>query len=290
MQPPQARHSSARCWPPPRCCWRPAEPARSGSDDLTLYNGQHEQTTAALVSAFERQSGIKVERPLRRRGHARQPDPAGGRQLPGRRLLQREHAGAGSACASTGCSRRSAPSTLAAVPSRYSSPRGRLGRGLGARLGARLQHRQADARRSCPSSILELAEPKWRGKLGFAPSETDFQPLITSVIRFDGAAAGGTLAEGAAGERHGLPRQRDGRRAGQQRRERSSGPINHYYWYRLREEVGAGGMHSALTTSHPGDPGDLRRRLRRGDAAVEHPPGGGTGVPRVPGQPRRARR
>ena len=42
---------------------------------------------------------------------------------------------------------------------------------------------------SLPNSILELAEPRWKGKVGIAPSETDFQPLITSITKFYGAAA-----------------------------------------------------------------------------------------------------
>src|SRR6185312_16289592 len=32
-----------------------------GSDTLTLYNGQHPQTTQALVCAFERETGIDVK-------------------------------------------------------------------------------------------------------------------------------------------------------------------------------------------------------------------------------------
>ena len=33
--------------------------------------------------------------------------------------------------------------------------------------------------------------------------------------------------------------------------------INHYYWYRLRDEVGSSGMHSALATFAPHDDGYL---------------------------------
>ena len=35
------------------------------------------------------------------------------------------------------------------------------------------------------------------------------------------------------------------------------GPINHYYWYRLRDEIGQSGLHSALATFAPGDDGYL---------------------------------
>ena len=33
----------------------------SGSQTITLYNAQHEQTTAALIAAFTKQTGIKVK-------------------------------------------------------------------------------------------------------------------------------------------------------------------------------------------------------------------------------------
>jgi iron(III) transport system substrate-binding protein len=39
--------------------------------------------------------------------------------------------------------------------------------------------------------------------------------------------------------------------------ESTVGIINHYYWYRLREEVGESGMHSALHYYAPHDPGYL---------------------------------
>ena len=34
-----------------------------------------------------------------------------------------------------------------------------------------------------PSSVLELADPKWKGKIGIAPAETDFQPIVASVAK-----------------------------------------------------------------------------------------------------------
>ena len=34
-----------------------------------------------------------------------------------------------------------------------------------------------------PTSVMQLADPKYQGKLGIAPGETDFQPIVTSVMR-----------------------------------------------------------------------------------------------------------
>ena len=56
--------------------------ASSGGDapanGLVLYNGQHEQTTQALVSAFEKQTGIQVTVRNGDEDHARRADHAGG--------------------------------------------------------------------------------------------------------------------------------------------------------------------------------------------------------------------
>ena len=56
--------------------------AGSGGDapanGLILYSGQHEQTTQALVSAFEKQTGIKVTVRNGDEDHARRADHAGG--------------------------------------------------------------------------------------------------------------------------------------------------------------------------------------------------------------------
>ena len=37
-----------------------ASPASLTGQSITLYNGQHEQTTSKLVSAFEKRTGVKV--------------------------------------------------------------------------------------------------------------------------------------------------------------------------------------------------------------------------------------
>ena len=83
-----------------------------------------------------------------------------------------------------------------------------------------------------------------KGKVGFAPSETDFQPLVTSISSSNGARSAESWLKALRRTAKRLPRQRDGRLAGQQR-QAALGPINHYYWYRLRREQGEGETHSA---------------------------------------------
>ena len=52
---------SADCWPAAAPPARPqARPRAAQGESITLYSGQHEQTTNGLVTAFEKQTGIKV--------------------------------------------------------------------------------------------------------------------------------------------------------------------------------------------------------------------------------------
>ena len=91
---------------------------------ITLYSGQHPQTTQALVAAFEQADRHHGQDPQRRRGHAGPADRPGGLALPGRRLLHRELAAARGPRRRRGCSRRSTPRRSPTVPAKYSSPAG----------------------------------------------------------------------------------------------------------------------------------------------------------------------
>jgi iron(III) transport system substrate-binding protein len=103
---------------------------------------------------------------------------------------------------------------------------------------------------------MDLAEPKWAGKLCIAPSETDFEPIITSVELSYGHAAAlrwlQALSKNAAG--HIYP-DNETLTAAVNHGQVAIGVINHYYWFRLRYEIGNAQMHSAFTYFSPHDPG-----------------------------------
>ena len=226
----------------------------AGPDAITLYNGQHEQTTAALVKAFEAQTGIKVDvrsadeatlgNQIVEEGSSSPADVFYTENTPVLEELQEK-----------GLLAPVDPATLAAVPRVDDSARGDWV-GVSARVSVLVYNTGKLKPSQLPSSILELADPRWKGKVGFAPSETDFQPLITSVTRLDGKAAAERWLLGLAANSSVYP-DNETVVAQVNNGESELGPINHYYWYRLRKEVGAGGMHSALHYYAPGDPGDL---------------------------------
>ncbi len=146
-------------------------------------------------------------------------------------------------------------STLAAVPARFSSRSGNWV-GVSARVSVLVYNTRLLSGAELPNSILELAQPKWKGKVGIAPSETDFQPLVTAITKLDGAAAAEKWLSAIKANSKIYP---DNEAVVTQvnNGESTVGLINHYYWYRLRDEVGQSGLHSALHYYAPRDPGYL---------------------------------
>jgi len=228
--------------------------AAGGDAALTIYNGQHEQTTAALVRAFERETHIKVAvrsadeatlgNQILQEGSSSPADVIYSENTPVLEAL-REH----------GLLAAVSPSTLAAVPSRYTSADGQWV-GVSARVSALVYNTKLVKPSELPSSLLALAEPRWKGKLGFAPSETDFQPLITSIATLDGTAAAESWLKGVQANGKVYP-DNETVVAQVDNGESALAPINHYYWFRLRDELGASGLHSALHYYAPHDAGNL---------------------------------
>ena len=142
------------------------------------------------------------------------------------------------------------------MPSRVQLAAGRLGGRLGARVGARLQHLASSTPPNCRARSSNSPQPKWKGKLGFAPSETDFQPLVTAIAKLDGAAAAEKWLKGLQANGKVYP-DNETVVAQVNNGESAVGLINHYYWYRLRDELGQSGVHSALHYYAPRDPGYL---------------------------------
>jgi iron(III) transport system substrate-binding protein len=228
--------------------------AATSGNSITLYNGQHEQTTAKLVAGFEKQTGIEVKvrsddedvlgNQIIQEGSSSPADVFYTENTPVLEDLQER-----------GLLSPVPASTLAAVPSRYDSPQADWV-GVSARVSVLVYNTSQIKASELPGSILELAQPRWKGKVGFAPSETDFQPLITAISKLDGVAAAEKWLKGLRANGKVYP-DNETVVAQVNNGESAVGLINHYYWYRLRDEVGQSGIHSALHYYAPQDPGYL---------------------------------
>ena len=143
-----------------------------------------------------------------------------------------------------------------------------------------------------PKSVMDLANPQYKGKLELAPGETDFWPIVTSIERAKGQTAAlnwlKAIKSNAGSDDH-TP-DNETLVSDVSKGDADMGLINHYYFYRLRDEMGAGNFHAKLSLLHPRDPGYVEDISGAGILKSSQEPGGGAEVPRVHDQRRRAAR
>ena len=194
------------------------------------------------------------QRPQRRRRRPGQPDRGRGKKSPAD-VIYTENSQALQFLHSKGLLAAIPSSTLAKVRSRYNSPSGNWV-GVSARVSVIVYNTKLLSSKQLPTSVMDLANPKWSGKPGLAPSETDFQPIITSVVHSHGQAQALRWLEGMKknAASHTYP-DNETLVAAVNSGQVAVGIINHYYWYRLRYEMGNSRIHSSIAYFAPHDPG-----------------------------------
>lgn len=224
------------------------------SGSLTLYSSQHEPMTEALVKGFEEENGAKVEvrygedeglaSQIEQEGDASPADVFLAENTPPLELLAGQELLA-----------KVDPSTLDEVPSQYNSPTGRWV-GVAARETVMVYDPDLIASDELPASILDLAEPEWKGKLAIAPSEPDFVPIVSAIEKLDGEAAAKAWLEGFADNAKRY-NDNEGIIAAANSGQIAAGIINHYYWYEAVAEEGKDKVASKLHYFGNEDPGAL---------------------------------
>jgi iron(III) transport system substrate-binding protein len=226
----------------------------SGGQSITLYNGQHEQTTDALVAGFERATGIAVNVRSDDEDTLADEIVTEGSNSPAD-VIYTENSPALEYLQDKGLLAPVDPSTLTGTQSRFDSPQGDWV-GVSARVSVLIYNPSLIGASQLPHTALELAEPRYKGKLAFAAGETDFQPIVTSVARSYGEAAALRWLQGISANAgsHVYP---DNETIADEvnRGAVAFGVVNQYYWYRMRAELGASNVHSQIAYFAPHDPG-----------------------------------
>jgi iron(III) transport system substrate-binding protein len=221
---------------------------------LTLYNGQHSQTTAALVDAFTKATGIKVEI---RKGES--PQLANqiieeGAASPADAFYSEESPPV-AALARHGLLAKLDAATLQQVPAEYVAKDGTW-IGASARCRVVAYNKAMVAEKDLPPSVLDFATPAWKDKVAYVPTSGAFQEQIVAIELLKGREAALAWLKGlkAYGRRY------NGNAAAMKAVEAgevATALINNYYWFALAREKGAGKMQSALYYVGHRDPGAL---------------------------------
>jgi iron(III) transport system substrate-binding protein len=230
-----------------------ASPGGSGVT-LTLYSGQHVQTTENLVAAFEKKTGIQVQ--IRSDDEDALADQIAteGSHSPAD-LFYTENTPPLMSLESKGLLAPVDPATLRRTPSRYNSPGGDWV-GVSARTSVIVYNPGLIKASQLPTQISQFADARYQGKLALAPQETDFQPIVIAYEQAYGKAATlkwlAGLKANAAG--HVYP---DNETIASEVNQGAVafGIVNQYYWYRMRAEIGASRVKAQITHLAPHNPG-----------------------------------
>jgi len=108
-----------------------------------------------------------------------------------------------------------------------------------------------------PSSVLDLAGPEWKGRVGIAPTNSSFQAFVTALRLVEGDDV--ALAWLEAMKENGVIYEKNSAileavESGQV----DVGLINHYYWYARGNEVGFENLNSEIAAFESQDVGNLR--------------------------------
>jgi iron(III) transport system substrate-binding protein len=226
----------------------------SSGGTLVLYSAQHEPMTNGLADAFEKATGADVRvrfgedeglaNQIAQEGSASPADVFLAENAPPLLFLAKK-----------GLLTPAPSKALASVPQQYSAADGDWV-GVAARETALIYDPRVLPERELPKSVLDLADPSWKGKLAIAPSEPDFVPLVGAISALKGQAATERWLKGFAANAKRY-NDNEGIVAAVEKGQIAAGVINHYYWFSELAELGAGKVKSKLYHFGNQDPGAL---------------------------------
>lgn len=108
-----------------------------------------------------------------------------------------------------------------------------------------------------PSSVLDLAGPEWKGRVGIAPTNASFQAFVTALRLIEGDDVALEWLE-AMKENGVLYEKNSAIVEAVESGQVDTGLINHYYWYAKGNEVGFENLNSEIAAFESQDVGNLR--------------------------------
>lgn len=221
---------------------------------LTLYNGQHPRTTAALVAAFTQETGIQVD--VRKGGSSQLANQIieEGQNSPAD-VFYSEESPPLAALAKRGLLSPLNSETLQQVLPGYTSKDGTW-TGVSARCRVVAYNRDMVSANELPASIMDMATATWQDKVGFVPTSGAFQQQLIAIEILKGRPAALAWLQGL--KKYG--RIYNGNMAAMRAVEKgdiATALVNNYYWFAVAKEVGDANMKSALHYMGGKDPGGL---------------------------------
>ena len=229
-----------------------AEAALPDKSSITVYAGRSEALIQPMVDQFTLDTGIDVE--VRYAGSAElaaqlleegQNSPAD--------VFFAQDAGALGAVAKAGLLTKLPDEILGLVSPQYSAADGSW---VGVSGRVRVFVYNPDTVANVPSSVFDLAEPEWQGRIGIAPTNASFQAFVTAMRVLHGEDK--TLEWLRAMKTNAVIYEKNSAiLEAVENKIVDAGLINHYYWFAMGREIGFENLTSLLGQFEARDVGNL---------------------------------
>lgn len=220
---------------------------------LVVYNAQHENLTQAWADAFSAANGgvkiqlrngsdLELANQLAAEGSASPADVFITENSPGMNVVE-----------SAGLFADVSPTTLSQIPAQYSPSTGKWV-GVAARSTVFVYNTNRLTEDQLPTSLLDLAQPEWKGRWAASPGGADFQAIVSALYELTGADATEAWLTGMQENftaYKGNSTVMQAVNAG----EIDGGLIYHYYWYGDQAKTKENSANTALHYFGNQDPG-----------------------------------
>ncbi len=161
--------------------------AEDGSGGIVVYNAQHESLAKEWAEGFTKETGIKVT--LRNGGDSEFSNQivAEGAASPADVFLT-ENSPAMALVEGAGLFAPVDADTLAQVPENFRPASGKW-IGVAARSTVFAYNKTKLTEAQLPKSMLDLADPAWKGRWAASPSGADFQAIVSALLQLKGEEA-----------------------------------------------------------------------------------------------------
>lgn len=221
---------------------------------VTIYSGRNEKLIGDMIAQFERATGIDAEVRYGDTAELAATILEEGDKSPAD-LFWAQDAGALGAVAREDRLTALPDDLLQRVDARFRSKQG-LWAGTSGRARVLVYNTEQLTEADLPASVFDLTDSKWKGKIGWAPTNGSFQSFVTAMRVLRGDDAARAWLEGIKANE---PVTFEGnspivRAVGAG--EIAVGLVNHYYLYEIKAEEGED-FPAANHFFAPGDPGNL---------------------------------
>ncbi len=213
-----------------------SEPLSGGEGTLVVYSGRNEELVGPVIERFEEESGTDVEVRYGDTAELAATILEEGENSPADVFFAQD-AGALGAVADEGLFEELPEETLGRVDERFRSPEGEWV-GVSGRARVVAYNTEALSEEELPGSIFGFTDPRWEGRIGWAPTNGSFQAFVTALRVLEGEDRARAWLEGIqANDPFEYP---DNLTAleGVASGEVQVAFVNHYYLFQVMEEQG----------------------------------------------------